>query len=290
MNDDDPSDVVHEKFAEAVLTGHPLGRPIGGTPETISAVPRDAVWEHYQWHYRPETLVVSAAGGVDHDTLVGQVAYALAAGGWDLTPGATPRPRRAVSAVHSPAVAGDDVEVHRPVEQANIIVGTTGLTALDDRRFTFSVLSAVFGGGMSSRLFQEVREKRGLAYSTYCFGQAHTDAGLFGMYAGCTPANLDTVEALLHSELDRLANDGITAEELDRSIGQLCGGMVLGLEDSSSRMSRLGRAEVINGELYSLDEVLDRTRAVTRADVQALAADLAARPRTTVKVGPFGEK
>ena len=291
MNDDDPSDVVHEEFAAAVLAGHALGRPIGGTPETITAVPRDAVWEHYRWHYRPETLVVAAAGGVDHDVLVGQVARALQDGGWDLDASAAPRARRDP---HDPALAGvgtDGVEltVRRSVEQANVVIGGAGLSATDDRRFILSVLSAALGGGMSSRLFQEIREKRGLAYSTYSFASGHGGIGTFGLYAGCAPSKVDEVTALLHGELDRLADDGITQAELDRSIGQLAGGLVLGLEDSGSRMSRLGKAELVYGELLSLEESLDAIRSVTADDVRKLAGELASRPRSVVRVGPFGD-
>ncbi|MCL1898956.1 MAG: insulinase family protein [Promicromonosporaceae bacterium] len=290
MNDDDPSDVVHEQFASVVLGSHPLGRPIGGTPETIRAVPRAAVWEHYRWHYRPETLIVTAAGGVDHETVVSQVLAGLSQGGWDLPNGVAPRARRS----HEPQVegvpsAGSRKTIRRDVEQGNLIIGSTGLAATDPRRFTLSVLSAVLGGGMSSRLFQEIREKRGLAYSTYCFASGHGGLGAFGLYAGCAPAKAAEVEALLHSEFDRLAQDGITAAELARSIGQLCGSLVLGLEDSGARMSRLGRAEMTYGELWSLDESLEAIRAVTREDVLALAQDLASRPRSVVKVGPFDD-
>jgi predicted Zn-dependent peptidase len=290
MNDDDPSDVVHEQFATAVLGAHPLGRPIGGTPDTIRAVPRTAVWDHYREHYHPSTLVVTAAGGVDHDALCEQVVTCLADGGWPLAPDATPMGRRGPDDVDGgiPA-AGVELTTHRVTEQANVIVGGTGLTATDPRRFTLSVLSAVLGGGMSSRLFQEIREKRGLAYSTYSFASGHADTGIFGVYAGCAPGKVDQVTELLVSEWERLADSGITDGELRRSIGQLSGGLVLGMEDTGSRMNRLGKAELVHGELLSLDETLERIRAVTAAQVQELAAELAARPRSFVRIGPFGD-
>lgn len=292
MNDDDPSDVAHEQFAAAVLGMHPLGRPIGGTPGTIRDVPRDAVAEHYAEHYRPHTLVVTAAGGVDHDALCAQVTDALSAGGWSLDPAAAPVGRRpTASAPGSPESlpgAGTELTIHRTTEQANVVLGGIGLTATDDRRFVLSVLSAALGGGMSSRLFQEIREKRGLAYSVYCFASSHADTGVFGLYAGCTPGKADEVLALLNAEWDRLADGGLTAGELERSIGQLSGGLVLGLEDSGSRMTRLGKAELVHGELLSQDETLDRIRAVTATQVQELAAELAAKPRSVVRVGPFG--
>ncbi|SDC69593.1 Predicted Zn-dependent peptidase [Sanguibacter gelidistatuariae] len=289
MNDDDPSDVAHEEFAAAVLAGHALGRPIGGTPDAINAVPRAAVWEHYKWHYRPETLVISAAGGVDHDALCTQVEAALSDGGWDLADGASPRARRDSSDITGVGEIGTELTIRRSVEQANVVIGSTGLSATDERRFIMSVLSAVLGGGMSSRLFQEIREKRGLAYSTYSFASGHGGIGTFGLYAGCTPAKVDEVSALLVSELERLADSGITTAELERSIGQLSGGLVLGLEDSGSRMSRLGKADLVTGELLSVAESLERIRSVTGEEVQALAKDLASRPRSTVRVGPFGD-
>ena len=291
MNDDDPSDVVHEEFAAAVLGAHPLGRPIGGTPGTIRAVPRGAVWEHYREHYQPATLVVTAAGGVDHDALCAQVTDALHTGGWDLDPAAPPAGRRIAGGSERAAglpTAGAELIVRRTTEQANVILGGTGLTATDERRFTLSVLSAILGGGMSSRLFQEIREKRGLAYSVYCFASGHADAGVFGLYAGCAPGKVDEVLELLAREWERLASDGITAAELRRSVGQLSGGLVLGLEDTGSRMSRLGKAELVHGELLSQGESLERIRAVTVTQVQDLAVDLAGRPRSIVKVGPFG--
>lgn len=289
MNDDDPTDVVHEEFSKAVLGDTPLGRPIGGTPQAIRDVPRDAVWEHYRWHYRPETLVVTAAGNVDHDELCRQVADAAVAGGWTLDAGAAPRPRRGddLADVRLPT-EGTQVEVSRPVEQANVVLGTLGLRASDERRYVMTVLNATLGGGMSSRLFQEIREKRGLAYSTYSFASGYAGAGVFGLYAGCAPSRVDEVTELLVAELEKLADGGITDSELRRSQGQLRGGLVLGLEDSSSRMTRLGKSELTYGELLSVDEALERVLAVTRADVQALAQELASRPRTTVRVGPFG--
>ncbi|MDQ1622416.1 MAG: hypothetical protein QOH19_834, partial [Actinomycetota bacterium] len=148
---------------------------------------------------------------------------------------------------------------------------------------------AVLGGGMSSRLFQEVREKRGLVYSTYSFASSYADAGYFGMYAGCTPSKVRQVIDLLGAELDNLAEGGISEEELRKAVGQLCGGIVLALEDTGSRMSRLGRAELVSGEYQDIDETLRQIKAVTAAEVQELARELAAAPRTVTVVGPFEE-
>lgn len=286
MDSDDPSDVAHEKFVEAVLGSHPLGRPIGGTPEAIRAVSREAVMEHYRRYYRPEELVVTAAGGLEHDVVCTLVGQALERAGWSLAEDAAPVPRRTTE----PAVLEGGGGVHvirRAVEQANVLVGCPALTATDDRRFVMSVLNAVLGGGMSSRLFQEVREKRGLAYSTYSFSASYADAGYFAMYAGCSPAKTGQVIKLLSAELERLASEGVSPEELRRAVGQLSGGMVLSLEDSGSRMTRLGRAELVSGEFLGLDLTLERVHAVTAEQVQELARELADAPRTITVVGPF---
>ncbi|WP_347110584.1 pitrilysin family protein [Paenarthrobacter sp. S56] len=288
MDSDDPTDVAHEKFVAAVLGSHPLARPIGGTPDAIKAVPRDSVWAHYQRYYRPEELVITAAGGLDHDVVCGLVQKALEAAGWELDPAAAPVDRRPTERAVITGTAGLHV-VKRPVEQANIIMGCPTIVATDDRRFVMSVLNAVLGGGMSSRLFQEIREKRGLVYSTYSFTAAYADAGYFGMYAGCTPSKVKQVLELLGVELDKLASDGITEDELRKAVGQLSGGIVLALEDTGSRMSRLGRAELVSGEFQDIDETLSRIRAVTVDEVKELARELAAAPRTITVVGPFEE-
>lgn len=288
MDSDDPTDVAHENFVAAVLGTHPLGRPIGGTPAAIRAVARDSVWDHYRRYYRPDELVITAAGGLDHDVVCRLVVDALHSAGWNLEAAAAPVQRRSTERAAITGTAGLHV-VKRPVEQANIIMGCPSLVATDDRRFVMSVLNAVLGGGMSSRLFQEVREKRGLVYSTYSFASSYADAGYFGMYAGCTPSKVRQVIDLLGAELDKLAADGISDEELRKAVGQLCGGIVLALEDTGSRMSRLGRAELVSGEYQDIDETLRQIKAVTASEVQELARELAAAPRTVTVVGPFEE-
>lgn len=288
MDSDDPTDVAHENFVAAVLGVHPLGRPIGGTPAAIKAVSRDSVWAHYQRYYRPDEIVITAAGGLDHDVVCSLVLDALRTAGWELKDNAAPVERRTTEPADITGTAGLHV-IKRPVEQANIIMGCPSIVATDDRRFVMSVLNAVLGGGMSSRLFQEIREKRGLVYSTYSFASAYADAGYFGMYAGCTPSKVKQVLELLGDELDKLAADGITDEELRKAVGQLCGGIVLALEDTGSRMSRLGRAELVSGEFQDIDETLERIKAVTAEQVQELARVLAAAPRTVTVVGPFEE-
>lgn len=288
MDSDDPTDVAHENFVAAVLGTHPLGRPIGGTPAAIRAVARDSVWAHYRRYYRPDELVITAAGGLEHDVVCRLVVDALHAAGWSLESDAAPVERRPTDRAEITGTAGLHV-VKRAVEQANIIMGCPTIVATDDRRFVMSVLNAVLGGGMSSRLFQEIREKRGLVYSTYSFASSYADAGYFGMYAGCTPSKVRQVLDLLGLELDKLAEGGITDDELRKAVGQLCGGIVLALEDTGSRMSRLGRAELVSGEYQDIDETLRLIKSVTAQEVQDLAKELAAAPRTVTVVGPFEE-
>ncbi|UFS60139.1 M16 family metallopeptidase [Subtercola endophyticus] len=284
MADDDPNDVVGERLFEAVLGDHPLGRPVGGSADTIKAVTRDAVWQHYGANYRPQDLVVTVAGAVDHDELVAQVTAAVASAGWDLTALSRPVERR--TAALAEVRRGEALSLtRRPNEQAVVMLGYPGFAAADDRRSALGVLNSVLGGGMSSRLFQEVREKRGLAYSVYSFASGYSDAGVFGMYAGCSPKNAGTVAELLLGEFGRLAADGITDGELARARGQLSGSAALALEDSDTRMSRLGRSELTTGEFTDLDEALRRLDEVTPADVRALAAELAGRALSVAAVG-----
>ncbi len=288
MADDDPADVTSERFFEAVFGGHPLGRPIGGNPDTIQAATRDSVWKHYQANYRARDLVITVAGAVDHDALVEGVQRALTAAGWDLSEEAAPVDRR-TSNERLIERGNPLVVVQRPIEQANILLGVPGLAATDDRRSTLAMLNSILGGGMSSRLFQEIREKRGLAYSVYSFSPSYSDAGLFGIYAGCSPSKAGQVAELLLGEFRRLADGGVTEEEMRRAAGQLSGASALALEDSDTRMSRLGRSELTHGEFADLDEALRRLSLVTAADVRELAQELASRPLSIAAVGTVEE-
>ncbi|HRN28545.1 MAG TPA: pitrilysin family protein [Terrimesophilobacter sp.] len=289
MADDDPGDVVSERIFEAVLGEHPLGRPIGGSQQTISAVTRDSVWDHYRANYRPHDLVITVAGAVDHDTLVADVVRSLTLAGWDLDSPVVPVPRRTANG--SLLTRGSEfVAVERPNGQANLMLGVPGLSAADDRRYVLAVANAVLGSGMSSRLFQEIREKRGLAYSVYSFASSYSDAGLVGLYAGCAPAKAGLVGELMLSEFRRLAEHGISTDELERVVGQLSGASALALEDSDTRMSRLGRAEITLGEFADLDEGLRRLALVTRDDVQGLVHELVERPWSVAVVGALPDE
>jgi predicted Zn-dependent peptidase len=288
MNDDDPEDVAHETFFEAVLGDHALGRPIGGTPQTITDVSRESVWEHYKANYRPQDLVVAAAGGVDHNQLIELVEKSLSEAGWDLAAKNLPVGRRNTEQANI-SRSHDLKVITRPTAQANILVGMQGLVADDPRRYAMGILNTVLGGGMSSRLFQEIREKRGLAYSVYSFNQGYSDGAVFGLYAGCSPKKTTEVTKLLLEEFNKVASDGITQAELDLAKGNISGGLALKFESTQARMSRLISSEIINGQFIDLDSTLAAFDAVTLREVQQLAADIAARDRTIVAVGDVKE-
>jgi predicted Zn-dependent peptidase len=288
MNDDDPEDVAHEAFTAALHGDHPLGRPIGGTNQTITDVTRDAVWEHYKANYRPQDLVIAAAGGVNHDELVRLVEEALTTAGWDLSLVAAPRDRRFLGDTFIPRSKTLEV-IKRPISQTNILIGCQGLVADDDARYDMAVLNTVLGGGMSSRLFQEVREKRGLAYSVYSFNQAYSDGAIFGLYAGCAAAKSTEVAGLLWDELEKLANEGISADELELARGNISGSLALKFESSMARMNRLFSTEIHNGKFYDLDETLLRYSQVEAENVQRVAQTLIGRERSLVAVGDVTE-
>ena len=288
MNDDDPQDVAHEAFAQAVLGDHPLGRPIGGTNETISAVTRDAVWEHYQNNYRPQDLVIVAAGGVEHSQLISLVEQALLKAGWNLDAKASPVERRILQQAAISRGSALNV-IHRPIQQANVLVGMQGLVADDERRYVMGILNTVLGGGMSSRMFQEIREKRGLAYSVYSFNQGYSDGAYFGLYAGCSPAKTKEVTRLMIEELQKIANDGIREDELVLAKGNISGSLALKYESTMARMNRLISAEIVNGEFFDLDDSLMHIDRVSLDDIQKLAADIAGRERSIVAVGDVTE-
>jgi predicted Zn-dependent peptidase len=285
MHDDDPTDCVHDEFSAELFGATPLGRPVLGTVESINALSRDRIASYYHARYRPPDLVVAAAGNLDHDDVVRQVAEAFAK---RLDGPDTPPSRPRIGGVGATPNPGARV-VNRATEQANFVLGTTGLRRTDERRFALGVLNAALGGGMSSRLFQEVREKRGLAYSVYSYDAQYADTGMFGVYAGCQPAKVREVLSICRDEVAKVAEDGITDEELERGKGQMRGAFVLGLEDTGSRMSRIGKSELVYDKLLSVDDILARIEGVTLEDTRDVARDVLRRPTTLAVIGPFDD-
>ncbi|MDQ1628341.1 MAG: hypothetical protein QOI54_2085 [Actinomycetota bacterium] len=286
MHEDDPTDMVHDQFAQVLFGDGPLGRPVLGTVDSIESIGRAAIAGYYRRRYRAQDMVVAVAGNVDHAAVVRLVKKAFATAGLADLQAA---PSAARMGDRRLPVAGGVRVVRRTTEQANVVLGTPGVSRRDERRFALGVLNAALGGGMSSRLFQEVREKRGLAYSVYSYHAQYADAGLFGVYAGCVPRKVDDVLAICRDELEKVAAHGITGDELERGKGQLRGALVLGLEDTGSRMSRIGKAELVYGELLSVDQIIERIDSVTLDDVTEVAADVLHPRPTLAVVGPFDE-
>jgi predicted Zn-dependent peptidase len=285
MRDDEPSDAVHDLFAETLFDGTPLGRSVLGTVESIEGLSRDDVDGWYRDRYAPPSIVVTAAGRVDHAQVLDLVTAAF---GGRLGSGRGPSPLR-TGDVAPERPARSRALIARPTEQAHLLLGTVGMGRLDDRRYAAAVLDAAVGGGMSSRLFQEVREKRGLVYSVGSALTHYAGTGTFSVYAGCSPKRVPEVLRLVRAELARAAADGLTPEEVTRARGQLKGGLVLGLEDTGSRMSRLGKSELSYGEYLPVREVLARLDAVDEEQVRGVAADLLTREFCLAVVGPYGE-
>ncbi|HZD02244.1 MAG TPA: pitrilysin family protein [Actinomycetes bacterium] len=280
MHNDAPDDVVHDLFAEALFGGHPLGRPVLGTAESVGAMSRDAVARYWRRHYVPGNLVVAVAGNCSHEEVVELVTAAFE--GAEGEPLGPPPGRRGPRAHRGLQVR------RKPTEQAHVVLGTRGLSRSDPRRFALGVLNIAFGGGMSSRLFQEVREKRGLVYSIYSYATQYSETGSFSVYAGTAPKRIHEVLAIVREELDRVIAGGLSEEELERGKGHLKGSLVLGLEDTSGRMTRLGKSEITSGEILSVDDIVRRVDEVTDEDVRAVAKEvLGGGPRALALIGPF---
>lgn len=286
MYEDEPADLVDDVFAEKFFGASPLARPILGTIDTIRALPRERIMEQYRDAYVPGELVVTAAGSLDHTELVERVQEMFAD---QLAAAGDTRPSRPRSAEPPVPVHGGTILRSRETEQAHLLIGMEGMTRLDPRWYALRLLSAALGGGMSSRLFQEVREKRGLAYAVQAFHMSYADTGAFQIYAGCLPDKIDEVIGVCREELAKVASSGLTSEELSRAKGQIRGAMVLGGEGTNARMGRILSHELNQPRHYSVDEDLTRLDAVTDTDVAEVAADLLNRPRALAVIGPYDE-
>lgn len=278
MFEDDPDDVAFENMISTLFAGHVLEAPVLGTRESIRAMSRDDIIGYWKRRYGAGSMVVAAAGSVEHDGMVSMIAERF--GPW------------AGEAVHhdlgeSSAVPRVKV-TRRDTEQAHLVLGGRGLSRSDERRWAFEVLNHVVGQGMSSRLFREVREERGLAYAIYGFKLAYADTGAWGVYVGTTPSLADTALNVIRGELAKVVEEGITPEELERAKGAMRGGLALALEDPNSRMVRLGRDELAGMPHLSVDERLARIESVDLASVMSVAGDLYGDPiRVIGAVGPF---
>ncbi|HEY1974583.1 MAG TPA: pitrilysin family protein [Pseudonocardia sp.] len=282
MRADDPEDLLGELFDEALFGDHPLGRPVIGSVESIEAMTRARLRGFWRRHYTSGRMVVAAAGNIEHQQVLDLVAAAFpASADTDTTA------RASASAMALPPAHGELLLRAEDTEQAHLMLGLRGLPRQDPRRPALEVLNTALGGGMSSRLFQQVREQRGLAYSVYSSTTSYREGGDFSVYAGCQPERLGEVVAVTKDILAELAADGLTEAELARAQGGLRGGLVLGLEDTASRMNRIGRHELDLGRQRTIEESLDAISAVRASDVAEVAAEVLSRPLTAAVVGPF---
>jgi predicted Zn-dependent peptidase len=279
MNEDTPDDLVHTLVFEARYPDHPLGREVLGSAESIKAMERDEIAAFHGHHYRPENLVVAAAGLVDHDEVVERTAAGFA----DL-PAGSPPVRDAPTAPASPVMV-----LNRPTEQVHLVVAWPGFDHEDPDRYALSVANHVLGGGTASRLFNEVREKRGLAYSVYSSPSSYVDTGIVLAYLGTAKARMTEALGVVDDVITGLVDDGVTDKELAVAKGYLEGSMVLGLEDSSSRMGRIGSNVCIRGKVTPIGEHVEKIRAVTHADVRRALGRVFEGERTLAAVGPITE-
>jgi predicted Zn-dependent peptidase len=288
IRDDDPEDLLGELFDEAVFGAHPLGRPVIGSEESVRGLSRGTLHRFWRGEYTTPRMVVAAAGNLEHAHLVELVAAALGpamarAGGVRPEP---PRPSAPAELGTGPQLVLRSDET----EQVHLMLGLPALSRHDPRRTVLTVLSTALGGGPSSRLFQQVREQRGLAYSVYAALAAYSDAGTFSVYAGCAPERVDEVVTVIRGVLADVAASGLTPAEVVRAQGNLRGGLVLGLEDTASRMNRLGRSEIDHGRQRTITESLDRIAAVTPEQVAQLADELLTAPLVAAVVGPYDDE
>ena len=276
MRADEPADLVHEVFSEALFPDHPVGREVLGDEETIQAMSREDIAAFHAHHYRPGNIVFAAAGHVEHDAVVDGIERRFAGrhGG--------AAPDRAVPVDPPRPLAVDP----RPTEQVHLVVGMRSLDRHDEDRYALAVLNHVLGGGLSSRLFQKVREERGLAYSVYSYRSAFADSGALAVYAGTMPARVGEVLGLVRAELDEMAVSGVSARELEVAKGHLVGELALSLEDSAARMSRIGRSQLVHGTVLTVDDVVARIQDVTLDDVARVASAVLANERVLAAVGP----
>ena len=288
MRDDDPSDLIHDLFLEKYYGDTPLGRPILGTVESINEMSRSTVFNYYRKRYRPQDLVVAVAGNIKHKEVVRLVEDALGKDNFLDQPKADYEIRSS-GPVKVPG-RGQVTLLDRKTEQAHIVYGVEGVARNDKRRFALSVLATALGGGMSSRLFQEIREKRGLAYSTYAYSQQFAGSGVLSFYVGCKPDRAIEATKIIQDILHDVAEKGLTQEEILRAKGAVSGSLVLSQEDTGSRMTRIGKSELVYGEIMSFDQILQEIADVTPDQIKEIARQSLPTSPTLAVVGPFRSK
>ena len=276
---DTPDDIVHSRLAESLYPGHPLGWEVLGTAESVRAMrPDDVRAFHERWYRRPN-VVIAVVGDVDHDTVVDRIDEALAA-----------MPSGDVPERHAPSEPiRTEVTLRREIEQTHLALGWHGVSHFDDDRFALAVANQLVGGGWSSRLFQEIRERRGMSYSVFSTMGSYVDSGTLSVYGAMSPSRSEEFQAVVDEELAELAADGPGEREMEVARGGFEGATVLALEDPGSRMARLATNLLVRDDVIEIDDYLRRVRAVTAADVRRVLAGVVGGPRARAVVGPSGD-
>ena len=284
MRDDDPSDLVNDLFSDTYYGDTQIGRPILGTIDSIKGMSRNTVFNYYKKKYLPQDLVVAVAGNIKHKKVVAMVEQALSRDNFlDVLAAPVIRPNIPIKNTKQQSVG----LMYKKSEQAHMFYGMEGVARADDRRFAMGVISAALGGGMSSRLFQEIREKRGLAYSVYAYAQQFAGSGVLGFYAGCNPTKAIEVVEIIRSVLSDVADNGMTHEEIERAKGAVRGSLVLSQEDTGSRMSRIGKNEIVYGQVMDFDDILKAISRVSAQDIREIASEFLVKTPTLALVGPL---
>lgn len=257
MYEDTPDELIHDYFTEVIYQGHPLGRPIIGSEESVRSIQRDDMVKYINEFYTPDNTIISLAGNIKHEDALKLIEPVFSS-----MKGKLPAMKE-----HSPTIMKAEKLKHKKTEQVHICLGSKGPSQLDEDRYAFSILDTVMGGSMSSHLFQEVREKRGLAYAIYSYNSALKDCGVFVVYAGTSKKNLRQVVDLTLNEISNVKKNGITKAEMQRSKEHMKGSIVLGLESTSSRMSYLAKSQYYYGRIITIDEMFDKIDKVTDDDI-----------------------
>ncbi|OPY59092.1 MAG: Protease 3 precursor [Pelotomaculum sp. PtaU1.Bin035] len=264
MYEDAPDELVHDIFAGSMWQGHALGRSIIGTAEVIAQLSRDKIMQFYNAHYNPGNIIVAVAGNVSNEEVICKLRPVLESRTGDA-------PARVMTI---PVPKRDVVCRGKETEQVHLCVGTPGLSLDHENTYTFQVINTILGGGLSSRLFQEIREQRGLVYSVYSYHSSYYDTGLFCVYAGLSKQNVEEVLELIFKQIKDIRINSVTGEELQRAKDQLKGNLLLSLESISTRMSRLGKSQLYLGKIIPPEEIVEKLNRVTAADVRELAMEM----------------
>lgn len=264
MYEDTPDELVHDIFASSIWRGHSLGQPIIGSADVINGLSRDRLYDYYKTHYNPGRMIVSVAGNISHDGVIDRLRRVFE------NREAKEHPRE----INTPATQREIVCRSKDTEQVHLIVGAPGLKLDHENIYVMQIINTILGGGLSSRLFQEIREKRGLVYSVYSYHSSYQDTGLFGIYAGLSKQNVEEVLALVFKQVRDIQVNGVKEEEMHRAKEQLKGNLYLSLENVNTRMSRLGKSQLYLGKVVTPEEIIEKVNKVTISDIQKLAKEV----------------